>query len=1045
MSFRVFPYLLALLILVSGCGKQSFLGRRFDNFTAYYNTFYNAKKNYRDGLNAIERSSNADINRNIYLSVFITPDRVTNQQNFDEAIIKSADVLRENPSSKWVDDALLLIGQSYFYLQNYVGAEQKFQEVIELGGALEDEARFWLARTLIASNGYSRASDHIELSLNREGLSRSWEPHLRMLQGELYVKQEAWGEAASALELSLPQMKDKRLAARAQFLLGQLYETLDQYGNASQAYTKVSRYKPDYPLEYAAQLSRVRVEGMHGDQQLALRLLRGMERDDKNFDNRAEMIYMRGRILQAMTRADEAYDVYDSLLFTDDRTLNAGAIRGHIHYALGELYRDAYNDYSFAAAHFDTSKTALTTVLRAGRTGTAAQQLQYAPEAITDSERQAEVFGSFAKVYDRIAHLDSLLWLGNMDEEAFDEFILDLRRKRAEEMVAEQREIARRQAEQGFQNISTTGNRNEKVIPGIYGNEGSGNDGFLFHKSRAQVQESRIAFISLWGDRPHVPNWRRLDAIQNANTMTAEGDSVQTVSNEQIASILDENMLPEVDYSDVPRSPDQISSVEGDLALVRYELANVLFLSMERADSAAAWYRLVIDEAHHLPVAQRAFYALAEVNRALGDNDSASRLYNEVVTNYPDSDFANQARERLGLPAVIAQNTDSLAQAEEAYARAYARWKSKRYEEAVSDMVMLASNYPVPDVASKALLATGSIYLEWAEEEDLDLSTLPLPQVPDSLLWSHGLVDSTTFQEDMPADTSAAGVATGITDASGTSESVMPAGMSSADPAFRRAGQMMLQADSLQLVSEKLYSYSDSLYVLSDTYYGQDDKQALSDSLYAVSEAAQLRSDSLLKVAESMRAQSMASLNQLGFGDVDSIQLRELLNPSQENVGDTAGPRYGRYVKLEGLFANIKEKFPQSPHAEFADKMLRAIVEMRPVEDSTIVQELVEEDIERIIEEMPEDEKFIRLPGEMDTTGEGWTLIVGSFNEEDRAQTVVEDYMAKGFKSAVLKGGTRFRVGVGQFPDLDAARAGLEKFKEELPPTTWFLDIQKVR
>ena len=52
--------------------------------------------------------------------------------------------------------------------------------------------------------------------------------------------------------------------------------------------------------------------------------------------------------------ADEAYDIYMSLLFSDDRTLNAGKVRGHIHYALGELYRDSYRDFSYAAAHFDT-------------------------------------------------------------------------------------------------------------------------------------------------------------------------------------------------------------------------------------------------------------------------------------------------------------------------------------------------------------------------------------------------------------------------------------------------------------------------------------------------------------------------------------------------------------------------------------------------------------------------------------------------------------------------------------------------------------------
>ena len=1034
MSSRVTSYLLLCAFLIVGCGKGSFLGRRYDNFTAYYNTFYNAKKEFRTGLESIERAANQEINRNLYLPIFITPDRVSSQQNFDQAILKSADVLRENPNSKWVDDALLLIGKSYFYLKNYVGAEQKFQEVIDLGGELEDEARFWLGRTLIAGNSFGRAADHLEVSLNREGLSRDWEPHLRMSLAELYVKQEAWADAVTSLERSIDQMKDKGLSARAQFLLGQVYESMEQYGNAGQSFSKVLRYKPDYPLVYAAMLSRVRIDGMHGDQDQALKMLRGMERDDKNFDSRAEMIYLRGRILQAMGRPNVAYNTYESLLFTDDRTLNAGQVRGHIHYALGELYRDNFIDFSYAAAHFDTSSSALATVLRSGSSSGNAQQQQYAPEAIVDSDRQAEVLGSFAEVYDNIAHLDSLLWLGEMDQESFDAFILELRREKAEEMAEEQRQIARRQAEQGFQNISTTGGGSQKVIPGQFGNQASAEAGFLFHKDQIQVQESRISFITIWGDRPHVPNWRRLDAIQNANTVTAAGDSVAVESTGRIADLLDENMLPSVDFSEVPRTAERIEEVEAERALVRYELANVLFLSMERPDSAAAWYRMVIDETHHLPVAQRAFYALAEVNRALGDQQSAQRLYEEVVANYPDSDFANQARERLGLPTVIREVADSLSLAEEAYKKAYQRWQDQHYQEAASEMVMLASNYALPDVASRALLATGSIYLEWADRDQIDVRALPLPTVPDSLLLSHGLIDTTVTVIQPP---------------------VQPApplelaeGIDTTNPDFRRAGEMILQADSLQLKSEQLFSKSDSLYVLSDSYYGQAGKQALSDSLYAVSEATQLESEIMFQQADSLKSAGVTLLQQIGVEEVDAPALRALLyaDSTGGQPGVLAGNMmYGRYLKLEGLFSTIKERFPQTEYAELADQMLRAMIDLKPVEDSTIVQELAQEDLERMLEEMPADEKYIRLPGTIDLAGEGWTLIVASFSEVERAETVVADYIEKGFKATVLEGGAKFRVGVGQYPDLNAAKAGLEKFKDELPPTTWFLDIQKVR
>ncbi|MEM8485861.1 MAG: tetratricopeptide repeat protein [Bacteroidota bacterium] len=1008
------------------------MGKRLDNFTAYYNTFYNAKKEYRTGIKAIERAGDNNINRNVYLSVFLTPERVSSQNNFDEAILKSADVLRENPNSKWVDDALLLIGQSYFYLKNYVGAEQKFQEVMDLGGELEDEARFWLARTLIASNTYSRAADHLEVSLNREGLSKKWQPYLSMLLAELYVKQEAWADAITALEGSIERMKDKRLASRAQFLLGQIYETLEQYGNAAQSFAKVLKYKPDYSLVYAAQLSRIRIEGFHGDKELAMRLLRGMERDDKNFESRAEMMYYRGRIIQEMGRPEEAYDVYDALLFTDDRTLNASTMRGPIHYALGELYRDSYSDFSYAAAHFDTSKTGMATALRSGISSTAIQNLQYAPEAVTDADRQAEVFGSFADVYDEIAHLDSLLYLSDMDEESFDAFILELRKQRAAEMAEEQREIARRQAEQGFRNISTAGGLQEgKVIDGPYSGTGDKESGFLFYKDQIQVQESRISFITLWGDRPHVPNWRRLDAIQGANSVVAADDTSAVEGTQRVVDLIDEEFLPVVDYSDVPRTPEHVAEVEEDLALVRYELANVLFLSMERPDSAAAWYRLVIDEAHHTSVAQRAFYALAEVQRALGDEEAASRLYQEVVANYPDSDFANQARERLGLAPVAAVETDTLALAEIAYASAYDRWQEQDYEQAVSEMVLLASNYEVSEVAPRALLATGSIYLEWADRAQLDVRALPLPLVPDSLLWSHGMVDTTS-------------VLTAPVDAA---DDVQPfAGVDTSNPAFLGGGRLVLEADSLQQESERLYEMSDSLYVLSDSYYGQDDKQTLSDSLYKVSEATQLRSDLLLQRADSIRTMGQGMLSGLGLNSPDVSQLRDALYPKVDTGRDENGViTYGKYLKLEGLFSNIKERFPQTPHADYADQMLRAMIELRPLEDTTIVQELAQEDLQRQYDEMPEDERYIRLPGEIDLTGEGWTLIVASFSEQERAAVVVEEYTTKGFKSTILKGGTKYRVGVGQYPDLLTAKAGLEKFREELPPSTWFLDIQKVR
>jgi len=1023
------------LLIVSGCKKTSFLGKRYDNFTAYYNKFYNAKKLYKTGVEAIERSAETEIDRNRYMTVFVTPDRVTSQQNFNDAIIKCADVLRENAGSKWVDDALILIGKSYFYLQNYVGAEQKFEEVIGLGGELEDEARFWLGRTYLASGSLSRAKEHLDLSLNREGLSSSWEPRLRMVLGELYVKEESWAEAAAEFEQGLQKIKDSNLSARAQFLLAQIYETIGQYESAIQAFERVERYKPEYPMIYAANISIARLEMDHGDTEEAFRLLRGMERDDKNFDARGEMGYFKGRLYRAMGNPDLAFDTYDELLYNDDPTLNISKVRGHIHYGLGELIRDEYVDFPYASAHFDTARTSLRTLARANA---GSRQEQFTPEAITDGETQAEVMGSFATVYDEIAEFDSLLWLGDMDQESFDEFILDLRKQLGKEMAEQQRELARQEAENRFRNTTNRSNTlpGGKVIPTKDVSQPSNEQGFLFHQDRIRVQEGKQSFLVLWGSRPLVPNWRRLEAIQNA-TVDGSQNEDNIIAGVDLSNVeISEDFLPEVDYADVPRDSASRVYMEAERALVRYELGNVLFLSMERPDSAASWYRMVIDETGDLPVAQRAYYALAEVQQALGDQASAERLYREVLDLYPETDFANQVRERLGLAQQVVEVSDSLALAEAAYREAYRMWQGQDYEQAVTDMVMIAANYSVPDMAPRALLATGTIYLEWAEREQLDIYALPPPSVPDSILLAQGLVDSTFIGQGEFVRTP--------TDANPDEANENMYDYAS-DPAFVDASKLILAADSVRKLSDVFLNRSDSLYVVSDSYYGQNDSlQAVSDSLYNLSETLQIRSDKMFVQADSLQALGQGRLTAMGHDEMSVDSVRRVL-ATKGNQDQPAQPFVvqGKHLKLDKLFTTVKDRFPRTEHATYADQMLRALVEMRPPQDSTIVESLAQEDLERAVEEMSDEERYMKGPGGVDTTATGWTLVVASFSDQERADVLRQEYEAKGFRSGVVKGATRYRVSVGHFPGLDEARAGLVAYKEELPPTAWFLDLEK--
>ena len=725
--------LLVLLFAFAGCGRVAFISDRFDNFTAYYNTFYNAERSYTEGVNALEQTDNA-VDRRLYMSIFEAPGQSTNDQKFQAAIDKSADVLRDHPESKWVDDALLLIGKSYFYQQNYVGAEQKFREVIVLTSPLEDEARFWLARTLIAAGAHDEAREHLLVSLNREDLAPRWEPSLRLALGELHVKRGDFESAIEELAEGVESVRDNSHRARGDFLLGQVYEAVGRYEEAVEAYRSVLGAHPRYELTYAALYSAVRVQGLFVNADAALQELRRMERDDKHYSNRYELAYLRGRIYQSQDYGPDAEALYHEILYDSEGQIND--LRGRVHYALGELYRDAYLDFELASAHFDTARTTLRTPSSAG-SGPLATEADYAPEAITDAEVLSETFGSFASVRSELAEMDSLLYLGSLDDEQFTDRILEIRQQMAEAMAEEERRAERMQAERGFQNAAASSM--DRGLSGADAAQSAGSAGFLFHLDPVRVQEGRMNFLTRWGERPLAPDWRRIDAIQG---VAAVSDSARRQTGRQLTDLdasVGENPLPPLDYSDVPRDSLSRAALRARRAAARYELANVLFLSMNRPDSAAAWYRTVIEEDTEFPVAQRAFYALAEVHSSLGDSSAARRLYEQVLEDYPESDFAGRVRERLGIRHDVP--SDTLALAEEDYESAYRRWQRGAYRLALNEMVELAAIYPGLEVAPRALLAAGRIYMEWAQRDTLSLFD-PIPlALSDSTLQDAGLLD----------------------------------------------------------------------------------------------------------------------------------------------------------------------------------------------------------------------------------------------------------------------------------------------------------------
>ena len=741
-------------LLLWGCGSSSFVGRQLNNFTAYYNTFHNANQAFEEGLEAV-RTADRSVDRRRFLPVFRTPDGQAGGSSFEKAVQKSADVLREHPRSKWVDDALLLIGKSYFYQENYVGAAQKFREVLSLDTGREAEARFWLARTLTTSGRLAEATEALRPGAPDASPENSWAARMSLVRGEILVRQEQWEEAAAALERGLRGDLPDEAAGRGAFLLGQVRETLGTPEAARAAYREVQRHDPPYELGFAARLSEIELQGQHGDAERALERLRELKDDDKNLENRGSISLVQARIYRALGRPDEARALLrDALYVRQGGPSLSGSARGLLHYDLARLYRDVYEDFGRAAAHFDTASTSLSGGVpeRSDR-----QQL---PSAPSNLEAQAAQYQNLARQAREVARMDSLLRLGRLSDHQFQAVVDSLRRRQIRD-PAQEPEDGRTDRRRFRRQVPSR--PQDREPPASAAETRSSDAGFLFYKDPTRVQEGRQQFVQTWGERPLVDNWRRRIAMRRAEETDDEAAPVAAEARPDGAEGerppndgADQPARPGrngavIDVSEVPRDSAAQVKMEAERAVARYELANALFLVAGQPDSAATWYRRILQESGDQPVARRALYALAETYRAQGDTTAAQQTFERLVNEYPSTPLAQRARQQLGrqLGASVGE-ADRSAPADSAYARAYNQWQEGAWRPALHGLLDVARTYPETRAAPRALLAVGILYWQRTQDDSLRAPRGPVLRYLSSVQTRDSTVLDSTMEGEEP-------------------------------------------------------------------------------------------------------------------------------------------------------------------------------------------------------------------------------------------------------------------------------------------------------
>jgi len=610
---------------------------QWGNFTAYYNTFFNASQAFEKGYQASIKAQPV-LNTEKPIRVTEIPSKA-GFTDYDKAIEKSAKILREYENSKWVDDALFLIGKSYFFQMNYFSAEEKFIELMNNSADLDlkQKAIFWRARTFYETKRLDEALALISEELS--AIDTKWSPEnkaqVELIEAETYVELEDYYKAEQLLENALPRLKQKDYKARGWYLKGQLHERNNENEQALLAYSKVKGFTNDYNLLFLANRKQAEIARLTNQLDKALKLFIDMSNDGKNYDVIADLNYEIGRTLQLKGDFKKAENVYKELLY--NRLKAPGKeTSAKTHYGLAEISRDNYKDLMLTAAYFDSANT------RAGNS-------LLLPDWFNAAEL-SKYYGAYATLHKKNIRFDSLLYLSTLNPAQLDSVILEIQEIRKKEL-----EFLKKQQEKANSTLTVVNTNPNQNNP--QQQEGTQlQNGFLNHKNPILVQQAKDQFMALWGNRPLVDNWRRADVIKNVmvsnqNTGAAKQGTPEKNNQQELQAL-------KIDLAEIPF--DSVKKIQfiNDFASNLYETGNVFYLNLNQADSAKRYYNRIIQDFPESKVLPQTQFTLSELYFSIGDSARARDLALHVISHFPETIYSTVLKQKYNL-VVSADSTAS--------------------------------------------------------------------------------------------------------------------------------------------------------------------------------------------------------------------------------------------------------------------------------------------------------------------------------------------------------------------------------------------------
>lgn len=338
--------LMVLLITISGCGV-------WNNFTTYFNLYYNTEHLFNEAEKDILTQ------RSDLFSRIVPPLNTSTAQKLQSVIEKCSNILQFKGDSKYVDDALLMLGKTFYYQQNFLKSERELNELLatQKNSDLRLEAQLWLGKCQIKLEDVATGLKTLE-SVRKTAVENDEGDILESVLIEELKYKVATDDYDGAIQASQDFLKisnDNTISAKIAFELGKLYELVNDEESAAKAYGEVLNYSPSYDMELNSKIAYGVALRNAGHRNEAVALFDDMSSQDKYKDAFDQINYQKGVTLDSLGNFSEALNVLIQVDTAYKNTRYAGAAK----FEIGKLYEYNFNNFDSAYAYYLKAKSTI--------------------------------------------------------------------------------------------------------------------------------------------------------------------------------------------------------------------------------------------------------------------------------------------------------------------------------------------------------------------------------------------------------------------------------------------------------------------------------------------------------------------------------------------------------------------------------------------------------------------------------------------------------------------------------------------------------------